>query len=190
MSATDRESTPRATLESDLTAIVQDPDLGASAKLAVSRERLRLAMTPTRSARRAPRPHTGPGQPVSQVPLLDKVRRFPGAALIAETLEMWWLRHPMRSAVLIAGEASRALIRPVAQRHPFQLVLVALAAGAVLAWSRPWRWIVRPAFFAGLLPQLVSRVVAHLPIETWISMIVNLNQPAPADLAEGRARRP
>ena len=50
-------------------------------------------------------------------------------------------------------------------------VLVAAAVGALLVWSRPWRWALRPALLAGLAPQFASRVVAKLPIESWMTLL-------------------
>jgi hypothetical protein len=59
----------------------------------------------------------------------------------------------------------------IRDRHPLALVAVAAVAGAGLAWARPWRWAIRSALFAGLLPQLTTRVVASLPLESWMTLL-------------------
>jgi hypothetical protein len=60
-----------------------------------------------------------------------------------------------------------------------------------LVWARPWRGLVRPALLVGLLPQLLSKAVAHLPLESWLAMYSSMNkQPArPADTAGAQARK-
>ena len=96
---------------------------------------------------------------------------MPTVRLVIDTLRGWWVQHPLHAVALVAGEASNAVAKPLAQRHPLGIVLAAALIGAALAWSRPWRWILKPALFAGLLPQLVSRVVTTLPIESWVNVL-------------------
>ena len=160
-------------LRSDLDAIVDDPSLSAGARLAVTRERMKLAMVLPHRARGDTSDASSDG-----ASLMTRLRSIPGAMLLMETVENWWMRHPMRTAVLVAAEASRAIVRPVAQRTPVKLMLIALGVGAVIAWTRPWRWLIRPALFAGLLPQLVSRIVANLPVDSWMAMLGSLSDPA------------
>lgn len=66
-------------------------------------------------------------------------------------------------AGVIAATTADAVLEPVAQRHPWRLVLGAAALGGLLAWSRPWRWVVVPALFAGLVPQLLSAALRAPP---------------------------
>lgn len=101
----------------------------------------------------------------------DGIADLPLVGIVIESLREWWSHHALRPATQIVAEASRAVVTPFAQRHPFALVLSASAAGAALAWSHPWRWIFSSALLAGLLPQLASRVVARLPFETWTTML-------------------
>jgi hypothetical protein len=51
-----------------------------------------------------------------------------------------------------------AYLRPVATRRPLSLVLSAAGVGALVAWSRPWRWVDREALVRIAIPY----VVAHL----------------------------
>lgn len=132
-------------------------------RLELSRARLRLAMLP---------PPALPGNEPATGALawLERIKHQPAIAILIDTLQGWWSRHPLRAALHVASETGNAVIKPIAQHNPITLVALACGAGAVLAWSRPWRWALKPALFAGLMPQLVSRVVANLPLESWLAV--------------------
>ena len=137
--------------------------MNAVERVALSRERLRAAMVPPPAL---PAPESAAGA----LAWIERLRHQPAIALVIDTLQNWWARHPLRAVVHVASEATNAVAKPIARRNPLALVLVAGLLGAVLAWSRPWRWAIKPALFAGLLPQLVTRVVAHLPLESWLAV--------------------
>ncbi|MEP6872812.1 MAG: hypothetical protein ABI887_00445 [Burkholderiales bacterium] len=128
-----------------------------------SRERLRRALLP--SAESTPETRR------NRLSSLGGAANLPFVGIVIESLKEWWSHHALRPAAQIVAEASRAVLMPLAHHHPFVLVLSASGAGAALAWSRPWRWIFSSALLAGLLPQLASRVVARLPLETWVTML-------------------
>ncbi|MEQ1686271.1 MAG: hypothetical protein ABL916_21685 [Burkholderiaceae bacterium] len=136
--------------------------MNAVARIEASRARLRNAMMPP-PALEARASDTG------LLAWLERLKHQPSIAVIVDALQSWWLRHPMRPLVHVASEATNAVARPIAQHNPVALVAAAGLLGVVFAWSRPWRWALKPALFAGLLPQLVSRVVAHLPLESWLA---------------------
>ncbi len=128
------------------------PDaLAAANRLAASRERLRQALHDPAAA--AQHRASGGGW-------LAYLASVPGAAMLLDGLRLWWGRHPWRVYGVLAADAARLLVRPVAQKHPVALVLAAGVLGAALRWVRPWRWIWRSgaatALLAGLLPQLLS----------------------------------
>ena len=100
-----------------------------------------------------------------------RLRELPVIGLVADALGAWWSQNPLRPVALVAAEAANAVAKPLALRHPVALVLVAAAGGAALAWARPWRWALRSALFAGLAPQVASRVVANLPVESWLTLL-------------------
>lgn len=153
----------------------------ALARIEASRERLRLAMLPP------PPKAADPGAP-RPASLLHRLSALPLVNAVIESVTSWWVHHPLRPVAQIAGEASNAVVRPIAQRNPLLLVLAASVIGAALAWTRPWRFIFRSALFAGLVPQLAARVVSHLPIESWMSMVgASLSQRPPSHPSRPKA---
>ena len=83
---------------------------------------------------------------------------------------------PLHLAGRLANDALKSAVSPFAQRNPLGLVLGAAICGAVVAWTRPWRWLT-PALLATLLPQLVSRAVAETPASAWTKVLANLTRP-------------
>lgn len=117
-------------------------------RLALSRERLRLAMRDAPPHARATEGRaTGGG-----ADWLAALKSSPGGSVVIEAVGRWWAQHPLRLFGMVAADAANALVKTAAQRQPLGLVLAALVLGGAFAWSRPWRWILTPALFAGLLP--------------------------------------
>jgi hypothetical protein len=131
-------------------------------RLELSRARLRAAMLPP--------PALTSERPARSGSWFERIAELPTVRAVVESLESWWNHHPLRPVSHVAGEASQAIVKPFAARHPWTLVLTAAGVGATLAWARPWRWVFRSAVFAGLVPQLASRVASSLPIESWMAM--------------------
>lgn len=139
-------------------------------RLDESRARLRQAMlASTKPASSAARPKSG-----ATAAWLDGVKSSPGVSILLEAAASWWMRHPLRLATRVGADAANAVIQPMAQRNPLGLVLGALVFGAVVAWIRPWRWMLKPALLAGLFPQVVSKVITHAPSTSWVTVLMSL----------------
>lgn len=161
----------------------------ACERLELSRQRLKQALQAD-AAGAGQRPGQGGAAPGAQSdaqsgagnaphsPWLAGLRSTPGRSALLDALLAWWGYHPMRMYGVLASRAAETLARPVASRHPYGLVLSAAVIGALLVWSRPWRWIVRPALFAGLLPVLARASLAQMPLHTWLGALSSWMQPS------------
>jgi hypothetical protein len=134
----------------------------AMARIEMSRARLRAAMQA---------PHTSTESAGAPNSWFNELKDVPYVGAVVQAVHSWWIQHPLRPVSMVISHALAVVTRPVAQRSPVTLVLVAAAGGAVLVWSRPWRWIFRSALLAGLGPQIISRVIAKLPIESWMTLL-------------------
>ena len=111
------------------------------------------------------------GAPTELPQWLQDLTQMPVVAAVLDAVRQWWGHHPLRLAALVAGDAGKSVIGPIAQRHPLKLVLGAVLVGGVLAWWRPWRRVVTPALLAGLLPQIMSKVLSNVPVQSWLSVL-------------------
>jgi hypothetical protein len=142
-----------------------------SEKLRASRERLRSTMLGYSAPRRDP--NTNDVSSLSS--LQDALKSIPGASIVVDAIMSWWAQHPLRSATLLAAGAAKVVAKPMAQRNPLALMFGMAVLGALLVWKRPWRWLLTPALFVGLLPQLMSKFAQQMPIESWLAVL----QPRP-----------
>jgi hypothetical protein len=183
MSAVLQNPTAASTASRAVTASEGQPDrvVGAIERLALSRERLRSTMMP--AERKTASHPLGAGVGGFASGLADRIREMPGADMLLEAIRTWWQQHPLRTAALVAADASRKFAGPLAERNPLGLVLGAVVVGALLALSKPWRWLLRPALFAGLVPAIAARVMRQLPIESWLRMFAHVSARTARDKA-------
>lgn len=150
------------------------PALDVLQRLALSRQRLRLALAVQRGGGDRPAaPATGAS---------DAWSAIPGIGGLFDTARGWWAGFPLRPALTLAAQAVQMSVAPLAQRHPLALVSAALVAGSLFAWSRPWRWLLSPALLAGLMPQLLTTAMARVPGPAWLAVLASLvkERPPPA----------
>lgn len=143
----------------------------ALARLVLSRDRLRREML----KRSAPRRLAADGGEVHPT-LQDRLKSLPVVGVVFETLASWWSNHPLNAVGSVAAGAARAAIEPMAQRNPLALMLLAVVFGGALVATKPWRWLLKPALFAGLVPQLVSKLMAQVPFESWMGFVSNVGK--------------
>ena len=142
-------------------------------RLRLSRERVRQALIDT-AGRSSTAAADATGEPAAA--WLERIKSIPGAAFVIEAIEGWWRSHPLRIATLVGADATLAVLQPLARRHPLALVLGAALFGGLFVWSRPWRLLLKPALFAGLLPQLLAKAVAHVPSQSWMAVLAALSK--------------
>ena len=82
--------------------------------------------------------------------------------------------NPILIAGNMAADAVQTTVQPIAQRHPFSLVLGAAVAGALLSWFKPWRWLFAPAVVASLLPQILSAMAGGTRPQSWLRLLTSL----------------
>ena len=139
------------------------PLLTPGERLALSRERLRVALA--QNAAQAPSPLAAlfPGG----IGLLELLKTaLPGTGEVIEALGTWW---------------TQAKLRPLAERHPVALVTGSLLVGALLVWSRPWRWLSSSSFLSTLAPALVTSALASGAVQSWILAMLAKDPAAPPE---------
>jgi hypothetical protein len=144
--------------------IDHDARLSAVERLVLSRQRLRVALHEL-----APPDETG--EPEEPSVLMTALMAIPGVQTLVESVRGWWAQHPLHLATLVAGNTARSAMKPIARRNPFGLMLAAAAVGGLLYWIKPWRGLLRPALLAGIVPHLVSRIMAQVPVESWMEAV-------------------
>ncbi len=130
----------------------------ATERLERSRERLRQTM---RADAQPASQGTGAQGLFSNFEWLNALKASPGARILLDALGAWWSHHPLHRNGLMFADVAKTFVTPLAQRNPVALIAGSVVLGGLFAWSRPWRWLLKPALFAGLMPQLISKVMAH-----------------------------
>ena len=140
-------------------------------RLIESRARLRHALqgADTASGDGVPGQGFGPATPRPAGGWLGRVAGLPLTRLVLDALAGRWRRHPWRTAALVADDLARAVLQPVALRHPWRLVFISAVAGGLLVFSRPARWLPRPALLIRLAPQLLAQALASPAVRGWLA---------------------
>ena len=159
----------------------------AVTRLEMSRQRLRRHLIELNG--HPARSDAGPTQPN---PLLDSLKSIPWVGMVLDTVSSWWKQHPLRVVATLVAASAASAARPVTQRHPTLTLLAALALGAVVMWARPWRFaMLRRVVYAGLLPQLVAKVLSFMPADGWMNLVDSmLHRGKPTNAPNAEAPRP
>jgi hypothetical protein len=108
---------------------------------------------------------------------LGSLRNNPVVALVADAIRSWWANHPLHPAADLAEGIAREAVAPLARRHPRAMVAGAFVIGALLVWGKPWRWLIKPALFTGIMAQVASHVIAQVPIDSILNTITAFAAP-------------
>jgi MFS family permease len=117
---------------------------------------------------RAPSAAPGAATITKDGSLLEKLKSEPAASVALEALRRWWEQYPLQTAAKELTQSLRAVLVPIAQRNPLGLVLAAFLAGGLVTLAKPWRWMSLQGIFLGALPQILAKVVAQVPVATWL----------------------
>lgn len=134
----------------------------ACERLARSRERLRQALQDSRPA---------PPADSASLSWLDGLKLLPGFDVVLIAVRAWWGQQPLRQAGENLAAAAQAALSPVAQRAPLWLLAGAAAAGGLLVWLRPWRWLPAAAVLGAVAPKLFGKIITQLPLQAWLASL-------------------
>ena len=184
-------STPNTAKPGTLPNASPTPLEAAVAGLAVSRQRLRLALKPPADIGEGAvdaqgRPQAG-AWPLSLGGWWRRGRRalqaWPVADLAAGLLQDWWQHHPWRNTGQQLAETARQAALPLVRRHPLSALLGTFALGAALVAGRAWCWpavrAIRPAATRRgrrwLVAQLTNPTVQTALISTVMLVVKQLS---------------
>lgn len=89
----------------------------------------------------------------------------PVALICVDLLTQWWAQQPLLKSARHAEEAAQEAIAPLVRRHPVAVLGAAAAAGALLVWCRPWRWLPGPAKLAGIASNIALGAVSRMALQ-------------------------
>jgi hypothetical protein len=138
----------------------------AAERLAASRERMRQWMLQTDTRGDARRRVEAAREAGDKPGWMDRLRTAPVIGVVVDAASAWWANHPVQPAASLAHGVVKDTLAPFARRHPLLVVGGAFLAGVALVRWRPWRWLIKPALFAGLGSQILTRVIASVPLES------------------------
>ncbi|MBP6006208.1 MAG: hypothetical protein KA740_00810 [Rhodoferax sp.] len=83
-------------------------------------------------------------------------------AQLRQALRQTESAYPLHRVLKTAATTAELVLQPIAQAHPYRMVMGAALAGALLVRARPWRWLPASALLVSLLPQLVNAMSSQL----------------------------
>ena len=108
--------------------------------------------------------------------LLATLIALPVLGPLIHSAVSWWADHPLHAVadLFIRPNASATgpIKQPLTQRHPWALLLGAVAVGALLMWARPWRFgLLRRAVYAGLVPQMINSLLSRVSSDGLLDIV-------------------
>jgi len=97
---------------------------------------------------------TDPFEPSWLNILADSLADVPAATIAMRWVKRWWRHHPWRATVDVFSAAGHELAKPIANKHPWMLLLGSVLAGGLLIKLRPWKWVSGGSLISGLIPQI------------------------------------
>jgi hypothetical protein len=86
------------------------------------------------------------------------------------------LRTRLGELATVCHVVAKATIAPVAQKHPWALVVGAFGLGGLLVFVRPWNWISGPAWVSQFLPTAPQPSIEKLRPKQWHDLLLPLVQ--------------
>lgn len=149
--------------------------LGATERLQQSRRLMRDQMMELNaSSAQAHAKKKGSGKPSA---LLATLTALPVLGPLIDRAATWWEGHPLHAVVALFTTRQASAAEPLKQRHPWAMLLGAAAIGALLMWTRPWRYaLLRRAVYAGLVPQVVTTLLSRVSADGLLDLVNSLLQ--------------
>lgn len=170
----------------DLTSAAQAAEQAVE-KILTPVERLELSRARMRVFLERRKPEAGAGGAFSPGNIGRKMSAWAGEmrgnpllGAVVDAVHNWWSTHPLHAVGQMAGDAVEDLAVPWIRRYPLAVAGGALALGAIAARFRPWRWLGRPALFAGLTSQIAAQLMTHAPLEFLLDTFTKFAKPRPA----------
>ena len=183
------EAPPRSGTASIGRTAPSDPTPSEHALLRLQQSRARMQRALSASAPSEPSANSRQPSP-ALADLLTKLRSIPAAKVLLDAVGSWWSQQPAGVLLRVGSTAASTLMKPLVERHPVALILGALAFGGLLAWSWPWRWLMRPAAISGWLPRFAAGVAAQIPLSVWLSLLQTAQTSSSADVTPPAASTP
>jgi len=152
-----------------------DAVLDATERLSRSRQMMRDQMLDLKASRA--QAQTSESTP--QGALLDTLTALPVLGPLVESAVTWWAEHPLRAVADLFGRPDPTADESLTQRHPWAMLLGAAAIGALLMWTRPWRFaLLRRAVCASLLPRMVTQLLSRESNGGLLDLVKSVLRPA------------
>ena len=114
--------------------------------------------------------------------LLATLVALPVLGPLIDSAATWWADNPLRAVADLFTRPHTSAAKPRTPPHPWAMLLGAAAVGALLMWTRPWRYgPLRRAVYAGLVPQMLTSLLARVSADGLLDLVNSLLRRPAAD---------